>query len=415
MPGIVTVTDQNLESEVYNTQGTVLLDLWAPWCAPCRALSPIIDKLANLAGDKLKVTKMDVEQFPDAMERFGVRGIPALILFKGGEEIGRELGTKTLTQLKQWVGKFQIDLSDNAAPSQEAPSFGAFYGDSELKDFLSNRLLAHAQQDEIIADRDAGWCEGRGTPSAAWVHSADPTVFERVTGLHASFATTFDFLAPSKPEMLEPILNNIKPNADLKLVPLKLVHAMLSEPDFDWPGILSHAKELDGLRHQWLTLCGHLLAGQTLTAVQCEGLLKRVESFRDHPDLSAQFTAELIAALAPPPALTDADAWKQIYNLATNLLFTLGQHMDGWTLEERQTEKRRYEWFTAKQEQTASGEFSEDELETYRAQWMSENAEYQRKEEAFFSNEIQGLKPIQNRLQQLFTSILADSPSHTQA
>jgi len=82
---IVHVSDDNFETEVLKSPLPVLLDLWAPWCGPCRAIAPIVDELAGEYAGKLKVVKLNVDDNPRTPTRYGVRGIPNLILFKNGE------------------------------------------------------------------------------------------------------------------------------------------------------------------------------------------------------------------------------------------------------------------------------------------------------------------------------------------
>src|SRR2546428_10640440 len=82
---ITRVSDENFDTEVLKSPLAVLLDLWAPWCGPCRAIAPIVDELAGEDAGKLKIVKMNVDDNPRTPTRYGVRGIPNLILFKDGE------------------------------------------------------------------------------------------------------------------------------------------------------------------------------------------------------------------------------------------------------------------------------------------------------------------------------------------
>ncbi len=82
---IVQVSDANFESEVLKSPVPVLIDFWAPWCGPCRAIAPIVDQLADEYAGKLKIVKMNVDDNPRTPANYGVRGIPNLILFKDGQ------------------------------------------------------------------------------------------------------------------------------------------------------------------------------------------------------------------------------------------------------------------------------------------------------------------------------------------
>ncbi|MGH7780675.1 MAG: thioredoxin [Candidatus Binataceae bacterium] len=82
---IVHVTDSNFEQEVLKSATPVLIDFWAPWCGPCKAIAPIVDELANDYAGRLKVVKMNVDDNQDVPARYGVRGIPNLLIIKGGQ------------------------------------------------------------------------------------------------------------------------------------------------------------------------------------------------------------------------------------------------------------------------------------------------------------------------------------------
>src|ERR1700687_4660580 len=82
---VVHVTDANFEQEVLKSPQPVLIDFWAPWCGPCKAIAPVIDELAGEYNGRLKVVKINVDDNPEVAARYGIRGIPNLLIVKGGE------------------------------------------------------------------------------------------------------------------------------------------------------------------------------------------------------------------------------------------------------------------------------------------------------------------------------------------
>ena len=93
------VTDQNFDSEVMRSEKPVLLDFTATWCGPCKALAPIVEDLAKEYDGKLKVGKLDIDDSPGVASRFGIRGVPTVIVFKGGKEVARQQGLVPKTKL----------------------------------------------------------------------------------------------------------------------------------------------------------------------------------------------------------------------------------------------------------------------------------------------------------------------------
>lgn len=102
MSNVITVTSENFESEVLNSEKPVLVDFWASWCGPCRMLSPIVDEIAEEV-QTIKVGKVNVDEQQDLSGKFGVMSIPTLILFKNGQPVNKSVGAKSKAALLDFI------------------------------------------------------------------------------------------------------------------------------------------------------------------------------------------------------------------------------------------------------------------------------------------------------------------------
>jgi thioredoxin 1 len=101
--GIAHVTDDSFETEVLQADGPVLVDYWAEWCGPCKMIAPVLEEIANEYGDKVKIAKLNIDENPATPPKYGIRGIPTLMLFKGGNVEATKVGAVSKSQLSAFI------------------------------------------------------------------------------------------------------------------------------------------------------------------------------------------------------------------------------------------------------------------------------------------------------------------------
>ena len=98
-----TITDSNFDEEIKNSKVPILVDFWAEWCGPCKQIGPILEDIGEVKKDKLKILKLNVDENPQTPQKFGVRGIPTLMLFKDGKLVDTKVGSLPKNMHESWL------------------------------------------------------------------------------------------------------------------------------------------------------------------------------------------------------------------------------------------------------------------------------------------------------------------------
>jgi thioredoxin 1 len=101
----VKVTDESFDKDVLQADRPVLVDFWAEWCGPCKQLAPALEEIARELGNQVTVAKLNIEESPTTPSRYGVRGIPTMMLFKGGQMASMVVGTKPKQKIIEWLAE----------------------------------------------------------------------------------------------------------------------------------------------------------------------------------------------------------------------------------------------------------------------------------------------------------------------
>ena len=109
-----TVTDQSFADDLLGASGPVLVDFWAEWCGPCKMIAPALEEISTDLGDKVTIAKLNIDENPDTPGRYGVRGIPTMLLFKDGQPVAQKVGAAPRSQIQQWI-EGNLDASSQQA------------------------------------------------------------------------------------------------------------------------------------------------------------------------------------------------------------------------------------------------------------------------------------------------------------
>ena len=101
--GTRSVTDQSFATDVLAADRPVLVDFWAEWCGPCTMIAPALEEISGALGDKVDIVKLNIDENPETPGHYGVRGIPTMVLFKGGKPVAQKVGAAPRSQIQSWL------------------------------------------------------------------------------------------------------------------------------------------------------------------------------------------------------------------------------------------------------------------------------------------------------------------------
>ena len=99
----IKTTDGDFSTDVLQAEKPVLVDFWAEWCGPCKAIGPALEELSDTHGDAISIVKLNIDENPLTPQQYNVRGIPTLLIFKGGEVVAEKVGAVPKSQLEDWI------------------------------------------------------------------------------------------------------------------------------------------------------------------------------------------------------------------------------------------------------------------------------------------------------------------------
>lgn len=333
-PLIVETSDDTFDADVLGANLPVLLDLWAPWCGPCKALAPVLDRLAEDYAGRMTVVKFNVDTSPVIRERFGIRGIPTLLVFKGGVEVARSVGASPTGLRAVLDAVVQVDGQRGAT---DRVSFGA---DRARKDACVARLRAAIAEKRLIkldggdiadtfgslpsviavGDTQRSYAEELGVPAdLAVLHNG---FFERLQddGSDARFALEW--------------VESMPVGADLSGVLRAFARWLIYDAKHGLVTQFVDLQELEALRGEIALLHQHAERGENAGFNDWAGIRERIRAMRATAEGPVRWALDMLAMTAKPLEQFDALSLLEIGVQSVVARMQLAM-TSGWTPEQK--------------------------------------------------------------------------------
>lgn len=412
---IKNVNDAELTEILSQSETPVLLDLWAPWCGPCLAMAPLLEKVAENTAGKLAVIKLDIEQYPEVSARLRVRSIPTLLLLQSGKETSRKVGVESLSDLNQWLRSQGVETeSEDEVITPAGSMWLSFYQDEVLFDFMTRRLLDKAAAGEVAATHVFPRAEGQSTALYTLAGTESPEIFERLTGMPPVIALWADFLDYTSSEDAEQLVAALATGKDYSAVPLKLIAYWLNQRDIDWASLVSD--KVNHLRQQWLALVAPMLEGGASSRARWVALEAEANRILAEVAEGSEFEKHLthiLAQLSPPLNATDTDVWNTLFYSLHECLSDVLKIRSGWSTEERGYAEARWQWLEPRIPADTDEDAFEQVIDQLRREWQQQSVAYDafsHKEEVFNSTFPSLMRSEIKALKQQFLILMQETP-----
>lgn len=338
MSKLKNVTEASFEADVISNKFPVLVDFWAEWCGPCKTLMPTLERVSAVYEGKVIFVKVNVDEHAFARERFAVRGLPAMILFSEGREVGRVVGTKSATQLARFIDGH---LGTESEMSTAAPTtFSAFGGDASLKERFVNTLREHIARKETTPDAPM-WDAPFFSALRVALGDPDPESCANTLGIPEEVAATAEMLSTYQgthfkgAKYVANWLGSVPVGANLRPLASAILIHVLREQTLE--GYLEGDATLQALRDRLITLHTANLEGKAATddewktlRAECRAVVTVDAEWRRHAVGSA-------LSVISYPANSEANVVADFIARVASLRLRELQNLVGWGGEQDTT------------------------------------------------------------------------------